>query len=76
MSNTMHTQHHPTPQATALLKPAPVVVGIAALPRRIPISKDSYLGVDLLPQQDRPGGNNHLTVPSRIGGQRVYRAGC
>lgn len=47
-------------------------VGVIAQPRRMAIN-GTYDGAELRPQQARPAGNNHFTIPSLIGGQRVMR---
>lgn len=53
--------------------PAAPYVGVIAPPRQVMFSEDHYMGEDLRPQQARPAGNNHTTIPSLIGGQRVLR---
>jgi len=52
--------------------PEPKYVGTKAPPRRLAFG-GTYDGADLRPQQARPAGNNHFTIPSLIGGQRVLR---
>jgi hypothetical protein len=47
--------------------------GVVTPPRTIRISDEHYMGEDLRPQQARPGGNTHTTIPSLIGGLRVLR---
>lgn len=41
--------------------------------RLVTYSEDPYMGEELRPQQARPAGNNHTTIPSLIGGQCVLR---
>jgi hypothetical protein len=67
-----------TPRGRAMLRmldaraPEPKYVGEKVPPRRLAFG-GTYDGADLRPQQARPGGNTHTTIPSLIGGQRVMR---
>lgn len=47
--------------------------GVVTPPRTIRNTAETYMGEDLRPQQARPGGNTHTTIPSLMGGQRVLR---
>lgn len=43
--------------------------------RRINIIAGTYDGKELMPQQNRPNGNDHLLLPSRSGNRLNYRDG-
>ena len=43
--------------------------------RRISTIGSTYKGLELLPQQNRPNGNDHLSLPSRTGNTLRYRDG-
>ena len=67
-----------TPRGRAMLRmldaraPEPKYVGVKVPPRRLALT-GTYDGAELRPQQARPGGNTHTTIPSLISGQRVMR---
>jgi hypothetical protein len=67
-----------TPRGRAMLRmldaraPEPKYVGVKVPPRLLAF-EGTYDGAELRPQQARPGGNTHTTIPSLIGGQRVMR---
>jgi len=67
-----------TARGRAMLKmldaraPEPKYVG-AKVPARQIAFGGTYDGAELRPQQARPAGNTHTTIPSLISGQRVLR---
>jgi hypothetical protein len=67
-----------TPHGRAMVKmmatsdPEPKYKGVITPPRCVTFT-GTYTGAELRPQQARPGGNTHTTIPSLFSGQRVMR---